>query len=77
MDSGLGFSITVFGWFLPDHHEIYLEHKRSLFHVTISALCETVQSFAVCSGLDQQSISATTPNSTTTSGVATGPAGRD
>ena len=22
-DSGLGFSITVFGWFLPDDHEIY------------------------------------------------------
>ena len=67
VDSGLVFSITVFGWFLPDDHEIYLEHKRSLFHVTISALiCETVQSFAVCSGLDQQSISATTPNSTTT-----------
>ena len=66
VDSGLGFSITVFGWFLPGDHEIYLEHKGSLFHVTISALCETVQSFAVCSGLDQQSISATTPNSTTT-----------
>ena len=36
VDSGLGFSITVLGWFLPDDHEIYLEHKRSLFHVTIS-----------------------------------------
>ena len=37
-DSALGFSVTVFGWFLPDDHEIYLEQKRSLFHVTISAL---------------------------------------
>ena len=66
VDSGLGFSVTVFGWFLPDDHEIYLEHKRSLFHITISALCETVQSFSVCSVLDQQSISATTLKSTTT-----------
>ena len=55
VDSGLGFSIAVFGWFLPDDHEIYLEHNRSLFHVTISAQCEAVQSFTVCSGLDQQS----------------------
>ena len=42
VDSGLGFSIAMFGWFLPDDHEIYLEHNRSLFHVTISALCEAV-----------------------------------
>ena len=55
VDSGLGFSIAVFGWFLPDDNEIYLEHNRSLFHVTISAQCEAVQSFTVCSGLDQQS----------------------
>ena len=52
VDSGLGFSVAVFGWFLPDDHELYLEHKRSLFYVTISTLCNTIQSFSVCSGLE-------------------------
>ena len=51
-DSCLGFSVAVFGWFLPDDHELYLEHKRSLFYVTISTLCNTIQSFSVCSGLE-------------------------
>ena len=52
VDSGLGFSVAVFGSFLPDDHELYLEHKRSLFYVTISTLCNTIQSFSVCSGLE-------------------------
>ena len=52
VDSGLGFSVAVFGWFLPDDHELYLGHKRSLFYVTISTLCNTIQSFSVCSGLE-------------------------
>ena len=32
---GLGFSITEFGWFLPNNQQIYREPKRSLFHATI------------------------------------------
>ena len=52
VDSGLGFSVAVFGWFLPNDHELYLEHKRSLFYVTISTLCNTIQSFSVCFGLE-------------------------
>lgn len=55
VDSGLGFSIAVFGWFLPDNHQLYLEHKRSLFHVSIASLCNSVISFHICSGLPQDS----------------------
>ena len=61
VDSGLGFSVAVFGWFLPDDHELYLEHKRSLFYVTISTLCNTIQSFSVCSGLEQDMLESSAP----------------
>ena len=61
VDSGLGFSIAVFGWFLPDNHELYLEHKRSLFYVTISTLCNTIQSFSVCSGLEHDMLEISAP----------------
>ena len=30
VDSGLGFSVSVYGWFLPDNHPIYLMHKCSV-----------------------------------------------
>ena len=53
VDSGLGFSVAVFGWFLPDTHELYCEHKRSLFHITAPSLCKAVQEFSVCPGLPE------------------------
>ncbi len=51
VDSGLGFSVAVFGWFLPDNHELYYEHKRSLFHISASSLCKVVQFLSLCPGL--------------------------
>ncbi len=53
VDSGLGFSVAVFGWFLPDTHELYYEHKCSLFHITASSLCKAIQAFSVCPGLPE------------------------
>ena len=45
--------IAVFGWFLPDTHDIYYEHKRSLFDISPPSLCKVVQSFCVCPGLPE------------------------
>ena len=53
VDSGLGFSVAVFGWFLPDTHELYCGHKRSLFHITAPSLCKAIQEFSVCPGLPE------------------------
>ena len=53
VDSGLGFSVAVFGCFLPDTHELYYEHKRSLFHITAPSLCKAIQAFSVCPGLPE------------------------
>ena len=54
VDSGLGFSVAVFGWCLPDDHHVYLEHKRSLFRISISSLCSTIQSMCICPGLPKE-----------------------
>ena len=53
VDSGLGFSVAIFGWLLPDTHELYCEHKRSLFYITAPSLCKAIQSFSVCPGLPE------------------------
>ena len=53
VDSGLGFSVAVLGWFLPDTHELYCEHKRFLFHITAPSLCKAIQEFSVCPGLPE------------------------
>ena len=53
VDSGLGLSVAVFGWFLPDTHELYCEHKCSLFHITAPSLCEAIQAFSFCPGLPE------------------------
>jgi hypothetical protein len=54
VDSGLGFSIAVFGWFLSDTHQIYYEHKV-LCLIYAPSLCKVVQSFSVCPGLPETS----------------------
>ena len=33
IDSGLGFTVAAFGWFLPDNHRIYMERKHSVTYV--------------------------------------------
>ena len=39
IDDGLGFTIKVFGWLLPENHSIYLSSKRSMKNITVS-LCQ-------------------------------------
>ena len=45
MDSSLGFSVSAYGWFIPDNHQIYLTHKRSV------PLLSQVQELLLCAGL--------------------------
>ena len=42
IDDSLGYSISAFGWLLPDVHELYLENKRSVRNVKP---CQTIQHF--------------------------------
>ena len=51
IDSGLGFTVAAFGWFLPDNHRIYMEHKHSVTYVSVSSLITEIGNLNVCPGL--------------------------
>ena len=51
IDSGLGFSVAAFGWFLPDNHRIYMEHEHSVTYVSVSSLVTEIGNLNVCLGL--------------------------
>ena len=38
IDSSLGFSVRVFGWLVPDNHQIYIECRRSVRTPTLTNL---------------------------------------
>ncbi len=50
IEKSLKFICVIFGWLLPDDHEIYDEFSRSLQNVTISILLHKVQQFQLCHG---------------------------
>ena len=45
--------MSVYGWFLPDNHPIYLTHKRSVRFTTAFPLLSQVQELQLCSGLSK------------------------
>ena len=51
IDDGLGFSITIFGWLLPNDHEIYKKYLRSVRKITISKLLVELQTYQICNGI--------------------------
>jgi hypothetical protein len=48
VDCSLGFSISVYGWFIPDDHPIYLQHKRSVRFTTAYSLLSNVIKYTGC-----------------------------
>ena len=50
IDDSLGFSMSVFGWYLPATHHIYKENLRSVRHITVSSLLQSCEKFKVCPG---------------------------
>lgn len=57
VDDSLGFSIKVFGWFLPEDHDIYTRNLRSVTNVTVSDLVKDIESHFVCPGVQPTAIS--------------------
>ena len=51
IDDSLGFTINVYGCFLPEDHSLYLENLRSVRHVTVSELVKKLESYKLCSGV--------------------------
>lgn len=44
IDDSLGFSISVYGWLLPEDHEIYTTNLRSVCNITVSDLIKSINS---------------------------------
>ena len=51
--SGLNFSVSVYNWFLPDDHAIYIDMKRSVKHTSISTIISQLESYEICAGLNK------------------------
>ena len=52
IDDSLGFTISVFDWFLPCTHIMYKENRRSVANVTVSALLNQCSKMDICEGMN-------------------------
>ena len=50
-DESLKFFIRVYGWMLPDDHEVYTLFDRSFLNVTLSDLIKMIQKHHLCNGI--------------------------
>ena len=53
VNSALEFSVFIFNWPVPDQKPLYKESKRSVMYVSITELLKSIQSYAVCVGLEE------------------------
>ena len=57
IDDSLWFTISVYGWFLPEDHEIYTENFRSVTNITLSDLVKSVGTLMICPGVKPSQLS--------------------
>ena len=55
IDSSLGFSVSVFGWFLPETHTIYMSTRRSIRNINIIELTDNLSNLKLCGGIKSKS----------------------
>ncbi|KAG1649501.1 Ring canal kelch protein [Nymphon striatum] len=51
IDDSLGFTVSVYGWLLPEDHELYTRHLRSISNITVSGLVNNVNTMTTCPGV--------------------------
>ena len=51
VDTELQFTVSVYMWKLPDDHEIYIKHKRTVRNITLSNLIISLSSYQLCNGI--------------------------
>ena len=52
VDDSLGYTISVYGWLLPETHEIYKNYHRSIRNVNILNITQELSNFNICQGAD-------------------------
>lgn len=51
IDDSLGYTISVYGWLLPEDHELYTRSLRSMNNVTVSDLIRDIECQLICPGV--------------------------
>ena len=51
IDDSLGFTIYVYGWLLPEDHELYSTNLRSVTNITVSDLVKSTGTLSICPGV--------------------------
>ena len=51
IDNTLTFSLRVYGWMLPENHELYSKFNKSFHNVTSSNFAAYVRQFILCKGI--------------------------
>ena len=52
VNTTLGFTCLVFGFKVPDDHDIYKHYRRSLTNIIIQNLFLELEEYAICDGVD-------------------------
>ena len=52
VNNGQGFTVKVFGCFLPEDHPLYLDYKRTVTNVTVSMLVKELEAYKLCCGVN-------------------------
>ena len=56
IDDSLGYTISVYGWFLPEDHELYTNSLRSVNNVTVSDLKRNIGYHHICPGVNPKEL---------------------
>lgn len=56
IDDSLGYTIAVYGWFLPEDHELYTNSLRSMNNVTVSDLKRDIECHHICPGVNPKEL---------------------
>ena len=51
VDDGLGYTIQIYDWLVPEDHGIYKENKRSLKNSSITMLLNSIEQYSICNGI--------------------------
>jgi len=57
VDDSLGFTIKVFGCFLPENHAIYTEHMRSINNIRVNNIVKEMDCYSFCCGVKDGDLS--------------------
>ena len=51
IDDSLGYTISIFGWNLPEDHDLYGNNLRSITKITVSELVKDFEKSYICPGV--------------------------